>query len=150
MIPEEEDIASKSRSNSNSEDDFYARTIERVQRIMIVIGIAALVTAQIYFGWRISLGVAVGCVIGYLNFHWLKTVVTGVADLAAQSGIPTSGRSLVLRFLLRYFLMAVLGFVILTVSRESLYGFFAGLLVTVAALLCEAAYEAFNAVGTSH
>jgi uncharacterized membrane protein len=127
-------------------DDLYARTIERVQRIMIVLSIAALVTVQTYFGWRISLGVAVGCVIGYVNFHWLKSVVAGLADLAAQSGIPTSSRSVVMRFLARYFLMALLGFVILTVSRESLYGFFAGLLVTVAALLCEGAYEAYKAV----
>lgn len=135
-------------SKSKFEDDFYAQTIERIQRIMIVIGVAALVTAQAYFGWRISLGVLLGCVIGYVNFHWLKTVVAGLADLAAQSGTPTSRRSIVLRFLLRYFLMAVLGFVILTVSRESLYGFFAGLLVTVAALLCEAVYEAYKAVGS--
>jgi hypothetical protein len=127
-------------------DDFYAQIIGRLQSIMIVIGIAALVTAQVYFGWRISLGVLLGGAIGYVNFHWLKTVVEGIADLAAQSGTPVSSRGIVLRFLLRYFLMAVVGFVILTVSRESLYGFFAGLLVTVAALLCEGAYETYRAV----
>jgi uncharacterized membrane protein len=127
-------------------DDFYAQTIGRVQSIMIVIGIAALVTAQVYFGWRVSLGVLLGCAIGYVNFHWLKAVVAGVAELAAQSGTPVSSRGIVLRFLLRYFLMAIVGFVILTVSRESLYGFFAGLLVTVAALLCEGAYETYKAV----
>jgi hypothetical protein len=129
-----------------SEDDFYALTIERIQRIMVVISIALLVTAQFYFGWRIALGVAVGSAISYANFHWLKTVVAGVADLAAQSATPTSSRSIVVRFLTRYFLMALLGFVILTVSRKSLYGFFAGLLVTVAALLCEAVYEGYKAV----
>jgi len=127
-------------------DDFYARTIERVQRIMIVISLAALITAQVYFGWRIALGVAVGSIIGYVNFHWLKKLVAGLADLAAQAATPTSSRAIVMRFLVRYFLMALLGFVILTVSRESLYGFFAGLLVTVAALLCEATYEAYKAV----
>ena len=129
-----------------STDDFYARTIDRVQRIMIVISIALLVTAQIYFGWRSTLGVALGSVISYVNFHWLKRVVAGVADLAAQSATAVSARGIVMRFLVRYFLMALLGFVILTVSRESLYGFFAGLLVTVAALLCEAAYEGYKAV----
>lgn len=128
-------------------EDFYARTIERVQRIMIVISLAALVTAQIYFGWRVALGVFVGSAISYANFHWLKRVVAGLADLAAQTGTPAATRGTVVRFLVRYFLMALLGFVILTVSRESLYGFFAGLLVTVAALLCEAAYEAFRAIG---
>ena len=133
-------------SEDTQAHDLYSTTIERVQRIMIVISIAALVTAQAYFGWRISLGVAVGSVIGYVNFHWLKTVIAGLADLAAQSGTPTSTRSIVMRFLVRYFLMAILGFVILTVSRESLYGFFAGLLVAVAALLCEAAYEGYKAL----
>ena len=127
-------------------DDFYARTIERVQRIMIVISLAALVTAQMYFGWRTALGVAVGGVVGYLNFYWLKKVVAGIADLAAQSGKRPSSRAVVMRFLVRYFLMALLGFVILTVSRESLYGFFAGLLITVAALLCEAVYETYTAL----
>jgi hypothetical protein len=130
-------------------DDFYARTIDRVQRIMIVISIALLVTAQIYFGWRIALGVAFGSVISYLNFHWLKKVVAGVADLAAQNATAASARSIVMRFLVRYFLMALLGFAILTVSRKSLYGFFAGLLVTVAALLCEAVYEAYKAVASA-
>ncbi len=136
MIPE----------NSAPADDFYARTIERIQRIMLVISIAALVTAQVYFGWRISLGVAVGSIISYVNFHWLKSVVAGLAQLTVQSGIPASGGGIVYRFLLRYFLMAVVGFVILSVSRESLYGFFAGLLIPVAALLCEAAYETYKAV----
>ena len=127
-------------------DDLYARTIERVQRVMIVIGIAASATAQAYFGWRTSLGVVLGCAIGYVNFHWLKSVVAGLADLTVQSRTPASSRGIVYRFLLRYFLMAIVGFAILTVSRESLYGFFAGLLVTVAALLCEAAYEAYAAL----
>ena len=125
-----------------------ARTIERVQRVMIVIGIAASATAQAYFGWRTSLGVVLGCAIGYVNFHWLKSVVAGLAELTVQSGTPASSRGIAYRFLLRYFLMAVVGFVILTVSRESMYGFFAGLLMPVAALLCEAAYEAYKAVAS--
>jgi hypothetical protein len=47
------------------------------------------------------------------------------------------------RFLLRYFLMAIIAFVILTVSRKSLYGLFAGLFLPVAAILCEAVYEGY-------
>lgn len=125
-------------------DDFHSRTIERIQRLIIVIGVAAIATALAYFGWRISLGVLCGSIIGYLNFHWLKSVVAGIAELTVQSGTPASSRGIVYRFLLRYFLMAAGGFVILSVSRESLYGFFAGLLVPAAALLCEAAYETYR------
>ncbi len=133
-------------ANPAPADDFYSRTIERIQRIMIVIGIAAFLTAQVYFGWRISLGVLCGSIVGYVNFYWLKNIVVGVADLTAQSGTPASGRGIVYRFLLRYFLMAVAAYVILSVSRESLYGFFAGLLLPVAALFFEAAYEAYAAL----
>jgi hypothetical protein len=127
-------------------DDFYSHALERIQRIMIVFGVAALITAWGYFGWRIGLGVALGGSIAYLNFHWLKKVVAGIADLTIQSGSPASSRGVVHRFLLRYFLMALVAFAILTVSRESLYGLFAGLFLPVAAILCEAAYEAYRVV----
>jgi hypothetical protein len=39
--------------------------------------------------------------------------------------------------------MAIIAFVILTVSRKSLYGLFAGLFLPVAAILCEAVYEGY-------
>ena len=133
-------------ANPASADDFHSRTIERIQRVMIVIGIAAFATAQAYFGWRISLGVLCGSIVGYVNFYWLKNIVAGVADLTARSGTPASSRRIVYRFLLRYFLMAVAAYVIFSVSRESLYGLFAGLLLPVAALFCEAAYEAYAAL----
>jgi ATP synthase I chain len=127
-------------------DDFYSRALERIRRTMIVIGIAGLVTAWAFFGWRIGAGFTLGAVIAFLNFYWLEKVVAGIADLTLQSGTPASGRSVVQRFLLRYFLMAVVAFVILTVSRESLYGLFAGLFLPVTAMLCEALYEAYVAL----
>ena len=127
-------------------DDFYGRALERIQRIILVLGAAGWVTATIFFGWRTGVGLALGGVIAYLNFHWLKKVVAGLADLTVQSGTPASNRGVVHRFLLRYFLMAIVAFVILTVSRESMYGLFAGLFLPVAAMLCEAAYELYAAV----
>lgn len=127
-------------------DDFYARALERIQTFMLALGIAALITACIFLGWRTGLGFALGSTIAYLNFHWLKKVVAGLAELTIGSGTPASSRGVVHRFLLRYFLMAIVAFVILTVSRESLYGLFAGLFLPVAAILCETVYEAYAAV----
>ncbi|HZP18014.1 MAG TPA: ATP synthase subunit I, partial [Terriglobales bacterium] len=120
--------------------------LERMKRSMLVLGAAAIVTALVFWGWRIGLGFALGGGIAYLNFRWLEKVVAGLADLTIQSGAPASSRGIVHRFLLRYFLMALIAFVILTVSRESLYGLFAGLFLPVAAILCEAAYEAYAAL----
>jgi hypothetical protein len=127
-------------------DDFYARSLERIQTMMLVLGAAALVTAFIFFGWRIAIGFALGATIAYVNFHWLKKVVAALADLTIGTGTAASSRGVVHRFLLRYFLMAIVAFVILTVSRESLYGLFAGLFLPVAAILCEAVYEAYAAL----
>jgi hypothetical protein len=110
---------------------------------MLVLGMAGIITGEIFFGWRIALGVALGATIAYLNFHWLQKVVAGLAELTIGSGTPASSRGIVHRFLLRYFLMAIVAFVILTFSRESLYGLFAGLFLPVAAILCETAYEAY-------
>jgi hypothetical protein len=127
-------------------DDFYSRSLERIQTFMVVLGTAALITACIFFGWRIGLGFALGATIAYLNFHWLKKVVAGLAELTIGTGTPASSRGVVHRFLLRYFLMAIIAFVILTVSRESLYGLFAGLFLPVAAILCEAGYEVIRVI----
>jgi hypothetical protein len=66
--------------------------------------------------------------------------------LTIQSGTPASSRGVVHRFILRYFLMAFIAFAILTVSRESLYGLFAGLFLPVGAILCEAGYETYKAL----
>ena len=127
-------------------DDFYARSLDRIQTFMLVLGIAAVIIVYIFFGWRIGMGFALGATIAYLNFHWLKKVVAGLAELTIGTGTPASSRGVVHRFLLRYFLMAIIAFVILTVSRESLYGLFAGLFLPVTAILCEAGYEAYAAV----
>lgn len=110
---------------------------------MFVLGVAALVTASAIFGWRIGLGFALGGAIAGLNFYWLKKIVAGLAE--STSGIASS-RQVTRRFLWRFFLMAAISFVILGVSRRSLYGLFAGLFLPVAAILCEAAYEIYAAL----
>ena len=106
-------------------------------------GLGALIAGWTMFGWRIGLGFALGGGIAYLNFCWLKKIVAGLGELAAGRA---SGRAVVHRFLLRYVLMAVVAFVILAVSRKSLYGLFAGLFLPVSAMLCEAVYEAYAAL----
>ena len=128
---------------SQVSEDFFSRALDRIRKLMLVLGTAALVTACAYFGWRIGIGFALGAAISYLNFHWLKKIVGGIAELTISSGTAVSSRGIVHRFLLRYFLMTVVAFAILTVSRESLYGLFAGLFLPVAAILCEGAYEVY-------
>jgi ATP synthase I chain len=127
-------------------EDWYRRALERIERFMTVVGVVALVIALITFGWRIAVGFALGGLIAYLNFHWLEKAVAKLAEVTVQSGVPASGRGIMHRFLLRYLLLAMVAFVILSVSRESLYGLFAGLFLPVAAMLCEAVYESYKVI----
>jgi hypothetical protein len=134
----ENDIETKAQA-------FYAAAIMRIPRFMLAVGGVLTVAAWLRFGWRVALGFVCGCAIAYLNFHWLERVVSGLADRVTQTGQRQSGRGVVLRFLLRYFLMAAVAYAIFSVSPASLYGLFAGLFLPVAGIACEAVYEVYTA-----
>ena len=125
---------------------FYSGALPRIFRFMIVLAFVSSLAAWPLFGWRVMLGVAFGCAISYLNFHWLKRVLTNLADRLSPAEPRRSTKGIVLRFLVRYFLMGLAVYVIFSVSPASLYGLFAGLFLPVAAIACEAAYETYVAL----
>ncbi len=129
-----------------SAEAFYSGALRRISRFMIGLAVACAAAAWLRFGWRIALGFACGCAIAYLNFHWLERVVNALGDRLTMTGKPQSGKGVVVRFLLRYFLMALAAYAIFTVSRASLYGLLAGLFLPVAGIACEAAYELYGAL----
>jgi small-conductance mechanosensitive channel len=134
------------QGNSDRSEVFYSGALDRIRRVMIVAAAILTVAAVVRYGWRLGLGFALGCVISYLNFHWLKRVVTAMADRITRTGKGESGKGIVLRFLLRYFLMGLAAYAILSVSPASLYGLLAGLFLPVAAIACEAGYEVYVAL----
>ncbi len=124
---------------------FYAGAIDRIRRFMLALALLLTAAAWWRFGLRPALGFLLGCAIAYVNFYWLKRVISGFADRATGVSEPGSGQGIVPRFLLRYALMAVGAYVILTVSPASLNGLLAGLFLPVAAIACEAVYEVYAA-----
>jgi small-conductance mechanosensitive channel len=132
--------------SSVDSEAFYSGALDRIRWSMIGIAIAALAIAFLRFGPRAAVGVALGCAIAYLNFHWLKRVVTATAERITNTGKTQPATGIVLRFVLRYLLMGLAAYVILSVSPASLYGLFAGLFLPVAAIACEAGYEVYVAV----
>jgi ATP synthase I chain len=101
---------------------FYSGALDRISRLMVMLALGLSAAAWWRYGWRIALGFACGSAVAYLNFHWLKRVVIALADRATQSDETQSSQGVVLRFVLRYVLMALGAYVIFTVSRASLYG----------------------------
>jgi hypothetical protein len=132
-------------AEANSEA-FYSGALDRISRLMVVLAVGFSLGAWWHYGGRVWLGFVCGSAVAYLNFHWLKRVVTALADRAMEPGRTQSSKAVVFRFLLRYVLMGLGAYVIFTVSPASLYGLFAGLFLPVAAIACEAAYEAYVAL----
>ena len=113
---------------------------------MGVLAVAVPLVGWAGFGARTALGLACGCLIALFNFFWLKRGVEALADRVVGAGKSQSGKGVVARFLLRYVLMGIGAYVILSVSPASLYGLLAGLFLPVAAIACEAAYELYVAL----
>lgn len=127
-------------------DEFYSGALDRIRKLMVVVGGVLSLAAWITFGGRPALGFLLGGVIAYLNFQWLKSGVSGLADRATNTGKQQSGKGVVARFLLRYVLLGVAAYAILTRFPASLKGLFAGLFLPVAAIVCEAGYELYAGI----
>jgi ATP synthase I chain len=131
---------------SGPSDSFYARAITRIRNYMLVLAIVLSAGVWLRFGRAAALGFLLGCVIAYINFHWLKSGVAGLADRVTNTGKPQSGKGIVARFLLRYLLLGAAAYAILTSFPASLRGLFAGLFLPVGAIACEAIYELYAGI----
>jgi len=131
---------------ARSPDAFYSVAYERIVRFMLALGVVATIALLMRFGVAVGAGFLAGCAIAFVNFHWLKRVVSALADRATATGERQSSKGVVLRFLLRYFLIALAAYAILKISRNGLYGLLAGLFLPVGAILIEAVYELYAAL----
>ena len=122
---------------------FYAGALTRIRNSMLVLGLLLCAVAGWKFGRWAAVGFLLGCTISYMNFHWLKSGVAGLADRATDSGKPQSGMGIIARFLFRYALLGAAAYVILTSFPASLRGLFVGLFLPVGGIVCEAAYELY-------
>ncbi len=133
-------------SEQAAADRFYSGALDRIRHFMAILAPLLTLAAWWKFGLRPAAGFVFGCAIAYVNFYWLKRVISGFVDRATGAATSQSGQGIVSRFLLRYVLMAVGAYVILTVSPASLNGLLAGLFLPVAAIACEAVCEVYVAL----
>jgi hypothetical protein len=134
------------QSQPESAEAFYCGALDRIRNFMIAIALGFSAAAWWRFGRWSALGFLLGCVISYLNFHWLKNGVNGLADRVTSTGKRQSGAGIIARFLLRYILLGAAAYGILTSFPASLRGLLAGLFLPVAAIACEGVYEVYTAL----
>ena len=74
------DPANSTAADTARTDSFYSGALARISRCMLMLAALAIIPIWIRYGAAICLGFACGCAVAYLNFVWLKRVISGLAD----------------------------------------------------------------------
>jgi len=126
-------------------EQFYARALPRMLRTMLIASALLLVPVLGFYGWPGMTGVAAGSAVSYINFRALARGVEGLADRIVNRQSKEKGRAIVARFLVRYGLVGIVAYAIFKGSSLAFRGFLWGLCLPVAAMMVEAAVEAYVA-----
>jgi ATP synthase I chain len=125
---------------------FFSAAIPRMLRFLLILGAAFTVFVAWRFGRVTAIGFAAGALIAYLSFRSLNKAVQALAARIVETHQPEGGFSLVNGFFLRYLLAGVVAYVIFTSSSQAFRGYLFGLCAPVAAMMMEAAFEAYVAL----
>lgn len=116
----------------------------RIERLIVALGAVIVIAAEIGWGRWAAVSAAVGSVLCWLNFRWLRQGAAALMRLGlAQAGeeqvhVP---RSVHAKFLGRLVLLLVVAYVILAWFRLPAVAFLCGAVAVVPAIVVELFYE---------
>lgn len=125
-------------------ESFGSATLRRIEWLTLALGGLGAAAAAWRWGWRGSAGLAIGAVLSWINFRWLKGSVQAFGRAAtAQAGsenvrVPDSAY---FRFFGRFALLLGILYVILTRSWLPVIPVFAGIFAAPAAVVLALVYE---------
>ena len=123
---------------------FGGATLKRIEWLTLALGGVGAAWASWRWGWRGGVGLALGALLSWINFRWLKGSVQAFGRAAtAQAGaevvkVPTSAY---VKFLGRFALLVVAVYVILTRSWLPAISVLTGLFAAAAAVVTGLVYE---------
>jgi hypothetical protein len=104
--------------------------IARIQKATFALGAGGTILAFFWDGWTAGAGFALGSLISWLNYRWIKQVAYAV-------GTENPPKRLAVLLGLRYLLLGGGAYVILRFSKISITAVLLGLFVSVAAVIVE-------------
>lgn len=134
------------REREQASERFFGAALSRITSLIWILAAIALPLVLFRWGIGVALGWFVGAAASFWNFHSLASSVNALGERIVSAHSRESGGRIVAKFVLRYALLAIAAYVIVRISRGSLYGFLAGLSLPVAATLCEAVNETYVAL----
>ncbi len=157
-MPDKDIVEEGSSQIPAAEQALLAGAEQRIARGIWILGIAGIGACWLWGGWSWGVGFTVGAALSALNFHWMKGAVGTLADLASSQAVQEAAGEpprkpetapVVARFVLRFALIGIAGYVIFKSSFISLGAFFAGLFLFLAAILVEIIYQVYAAFRSS-
>ena len=113
-------------------DDFYDRSLKRMNHLALAFGAAGLIAVLIFYNWRSAVGFGCGALISSINFRLWKRLANAIGD---SGEAPTDSNAVLLGA--RYIMMAVAVFGTIRFLEVSPWTVLSGLFVSVAALFTE-------------
>jgi len=126
------------------DEAFGSATLRRVEWLTLALGGLGTALAAWWWGWHGGLGVALGTVLSWINFRWLKGGVQALGKTATEQTGPEAARvpkGALVKFIGRFALLLVAVYVILTRSWVPPLAFFAGLFASAAGVVVALVYE---------
>lgn len=116
-----------------AERALYARAERRIEWLTVAFGVVGGLVLVVVASWRAGAGFAVGALLGFLNFRWIKEMATALVE----AGRRRISRWTYAKLFLRYGLLGVVLYAIFTRSFLPWQAILGGLFVLVAAVLVE-------------
>jgi hypothetical protein len=125
------------------DDPFLSGAYRRILRTTVALSAMAIFAAAI-ISRPVSFGVAAGAFIASVSFIWLHQGAAMLVRHMLPAEANPSKFWILLSFPARYFVVIAVSYVILRGYPGMRGGFIVGLVLPVLAMMCEAAYEAFQ------
>ena len=130
------EIANSSALDSQVGSEDASAMAERLFRVMIGTVAVAVCASALWWPWRVTSGLFIGGALSLLNHHWMRTAI--VAAFASASNTAGARPKLkIVRFITRYFIVAVAVAVAHWLDIASLTAMLVGLCSFVVAALIE-------------
>jgi hypothetical protein len=129
------EIANSGALETQVESEDASAMAERLFRVMMWAVVVAVCASALLMPWRVTSGLFIGGALSLLNHHWMRTAI--VAAFASASHTGAKPKLKIVRFVTRYFIVAVAVVLAHWLDIASLTAMLVGLCSFVVAALIE-------------